>query len=202
MSHKGQTAFLTGNVLIASQSRNTKLTTILGGAGGIGRAVTRMLVSKGYVKNPPQPSSGCKHANCHPRIKVFVVDANGPGVQSVADEFNGTCATGSQLVWATQCDVCDWDSQRLAFEAAIDAFGGRIDFVLPIAGIAERRAFPNKPRSKGFEKPDLKVIEVNEIAVFYTVSLAVQHFRRMDVDRYGFRGKSELTFSIMCWPWM
>ena len=197
MSYQGLTAFLTGNVPTASHSQNIELTTVLGGASGIGRAVTGMLVSKGYVAFSPRPPPSRKHANRHPRIKVFVADANGPGVQSVADELNTTSASGSQLVWVTQCDVCDWDSQRSAFEAAINVFGGQINFVLPIAGIAERRSFPNKPRSQGFEKPDLKVIDVNEIAVIYTVSLAVQHFRRMDVDKHGFRGKSELTFWTM-----
>ena len=92
---------------------------------------------------------------------------------------------------AAEVDVADWDSQRSAFEAAIAAFNGRIDYVFPIAGIGERRSFPNRPKSTGFEKPDLSVIEVDEIGVLYTVSLAVQHFRRQGFNKYGYRGKSK-----------
>ena len=123
------------------------------------------------------------------RIKVFIADANGSGAQQIADELNKS--HGSHIVYSAQCDVSDWDSQRKAFETAIDTLGGRINYVLPIAGIGERRSFPNKPTSKGFEKPDLKVIEVDEIGVIYTLSLAVQHFRRQEKDKHGSRGKSE-----------
>ncbi|KIW83059.1 hypothetical protein Z517_02302 [Fonsecaea pedrosoi CBS 271.37] len=146
MSYKGQTAFLTG------------------GASGIGRAVTKMLVEKG--------------------IKVYVADRDLKGAQTLADELN----TGDQVVWTVQVDVADWDSQRKAWEAAEAEFK-RIDYVLPIAGIGERRMFPNRPNSTGYEKPDLSVLEVDGIGVIYTVSLAVQHFRRQQPNQYGFRGK-------------
>lgn len=77
-----------------------------------------------------------------------------------------------------------------AFEAAVSQFG-RIDLVFPVAGIAERRAFPNRgPHSEGFEKPDLAVIDVNLTAVLYTISLALQQFRRQEKNQRGFRGKS------------
>lgn len=107
----------------------------------------------------------------------------------MADEINKTYS-GGQLVWSAQCDVSDWDSQRSAFEQAVEALDGRINYVLPIAGIGERRSFPNKPESTIFEKPDLKVIEVDEIGVIYTVSLAVQHFRQTKKDRQGDGGRS------------
>lgn len=87
--------------------------------------------------------------------------------------------------------MSDWDSQREAFERALEVFGGRIDYVLPIAGIGERRSFPNRPKAKGFEKPDLKVIEVDEVGVIFTVSLAVQHFRRVERKGDGMRGRSK-----------
>ena len=120
---------------------------------------------------------------------MFIADANGSGAQKVADELNKSHK--SHVVYSAQCDVSDWDSQREAFETAIDTLGGRINYVFPIAGIGERRSFPNKPKSKGFEKPDLKVIEVDEIGVIYTLSLAVQHFRRSEKDKHGSRGKSK-----------
>ncbi|OQU96054.1 hypothetical protein CLAIMM_02190 isoform 1 [Cladophialophora immunda] len=146
MSYKGQTAFLTG------------------GASGIGRAVTKMLVEKG--------------------IKVYVADRDLKGANAVAEELN----TGEKAVWTVQIDVADWDSQRNAWEAAEAEFK-RINYVLPIAGIGERRSFPNRPNSTGYEKPDLSVLEVDCIGVIYTVSLAVQHFRRQQPNKYGFRGK-------------
>ena len=79
----------------------------------------------------------------------------------------------------------------MAFEKAIEVFDGRIDYVFPIAGIAERRSFPNRPNSTGFEKPDLSVLEVDEVGVIYTAWLGVQHFRRREKNQYGFKGKSE-----------
>ena len=88
-------------------------------------------------------------------------------------------------------NVADWDSQRAAFEKAIEVFDGRIDYVLPIAGIGERRSFPNRPNSMTFEKPDLSVIEVDEVGVIYTAWLAVQHFRRQKTNQHGWKGKSE-----------
>lgn len=57
-------------------------------------------------------------------------------------------------------------------------------------GIGERRSFPNKPKTDEFQKPDLSVIEINEIGVIYLVSLAVQHFRRLEKNKHGFKGRS------------
>ena len=118
---------------------------------------------------------------------MFVADRDAQGLQSLKDDLN----KNEQRIWTVEVDVADWDSQRVAFEAAIDAFGGQLNYVFPIAGIGERRSFPNRPNSTGFEKPDLKVIEVDEIGAIYTVSLAVQHFRRQRVTSNGFRGKGE-----------
>lgn len=126
------------------------------------------------------------------RIKVFVADANLKGAEATAEELN----KNGTLVWTAEVDVSDWDSQRKAFETAIDVFGGRIHHVFPIAGIGERRSFPNKPNSTGFEKPDLKVIEVDELGVIYTVSLAVQHFRRQELNKYGLKGSSEMPIDL------
>ena len=147
--------------------------------------MTGLLVSKGYVLNISEACSAFDE-NVH-RVKVFIADLNPSGLKSVADELN---KGGKQVVWTKDVDVSDWDSQRTAFESAIETFNGRIDYVLPIAGIGERRSFPNRPSSTGFEKPDLKVIEVDEVGVIYTVSLAVQHFRRLEKNKHGYRGKS------------
>jgi hypothetical protein len=97
---------------------------------------------------------------------------------------------GDQRIWTSEVNVADWDSQRLAFEKCLGVFNGRLDYVFPIAGIGERRSFPNRPNSSGFEKPDLSVIEVDEIGVIYTAWLGVQHFRRQKKNPYGWKGKS------------
>ncbi|KAK5331689.1 hypothetical protein LTR93_000694 [Exophiala xenobiotica] len=95
----------------------------------------------------------------------------------------------SQVVWTAEVDVTDWDQQVSAFEKAVNTLG-RIDYVYPIAGLSERRSFPNRGKDyKGFEKPDLSVIDVNLTAVLYTVSLALQQFRRQALNKFGFRGK-------------
>lgn len=80
-----------------------------------------------------------------------------------------------------------------AFEAALEQFH-RIDLVFPIAGVSERRVFPNYgPSSQGFQKPDLGVIDVNLKAVMYTLGLALQQFRRQEPNKDGFRGKGLST---------
>lgn len=73
-----------------------------------------------------------------------------------------------------------------AFQAALTAFDGRIDFVAPIAGIGEKKWLPTFEQmgqvgSDGaFTKPDLSVIDVDLTGVLYTVALAVQQFRRQE----------------------
>ncbi|EXJ92464.1 hypothetical protein A1O3_01015 [Capronia epimyces CBS 606.96] len=145
---------------------------VTGGASGIGRALTVALVTEG--------------------AQVFIVDRDIEGARALAAELNTT----RQAVWTAQVDVTDWDQQVAAFEAAVKQFG-RIDYVYPIAGLSERRAFPNRGKnSQGFEKPDLLTLDVNLTAVLYTVSLALQQFRRQDLNRFGFRGKIGCVSSI------
>ena len=128
-------------------------------------------------------------------MKVFVADRDVQSLRSLESELNKD--PNDPSVFTAECDVADWESQKRAFETAIDTFpSGRIDYVFPIAGIGERRSFPNRPTSKEFEKPDLSVVEVDEIGVIYTVSLAVQHFRRLEVKGDGFRGKSEYPMRV------
>ena len=127
-----------------------------------------------------------------PRAQVFIVDRDIRGANAFAAELNTT----RQVVWTAQVDVTNWDQQASAFQTAIDQFG-RIDYVFPVAGIPERRAFPNRGKNhKGFEKADLTVIDVNLTAVVHTVSLALQQFRRQEVNKFGFRGKSTFDHSI------
>jgi NAD(P)-dependent dehydrogenase (short-subunit alcohol dehydrogenase family) len=122
-------------------------------------------------------------------MKVFVVDSDVQGLRSLTRQLNTD--PQNPCIWTAEVDVAEWESQLRAFETALGLLSGRIDYVFPIAGIGERRSFPNKPHSKEFEKPDISVIEVDEIGVIYTVSLAVQHFRRLEKNKHGVKGRSE-----------
>jgi len=102
----------------------------------------------------------------------------------------------SQSAWAGSIDVSDWDSQRSAFEAALELFDGTINWVFPIAGIGERPWLPRSPQSMGFQKPCLRVIDIDQNGVLYTAALAIQHFRWKRETDLDFRGKSELKSVI------
>lgn len=66
--------------------------------------------------------------------------------------------------------------------------------LIELSGIGERKAIKNDPKAKGFQKPDLAVIDVDLTGVLYTAFLAVQQMRRQEKDQDGFRGKSELLY--------
>lgn len=135
---------------------------ITGGAGGLGKAVAEKLVARG--------------------IKVFIADRDILGAQDTAKELGAETAA---------VDVADWDSQKTAFKQAVEKFG-RIDYVLPIAGVGENRWTPTAAEtlsSDEFGKPNLAVIDINVSGMLYTVSLAVQQFRRQSLNAHGFRGK-------------
>jgi NAD(P)-dependent dehydrogenase (short-subunit alcohol dehydrogenase family) len=106
-----------------------------------------------------------------------------------------------EVAWAVQVDVTDWDSQRAGFEAAVKTLG-RIDYVYPIAGIAETVWLPNRTKATTFEKPDLSVLDVDATGVFFTIALATQQFRNQEPGKFGFRGKSKLHCSLAFWTWL
>ncbi|CAG9996232.1 unnamed protein product [Clonostachys byssicola] len=143
---------------------------ITGGASGIGRFLAERLVSKG--------------------MKVVVSDRNFEGAEEVAKDLN----KNGQVAWAAQVDVADWDSQKQAFETAVEKLG-RIHYVFPVAGITERLWIPNEPSGDGFVKPDLSVFDINGTGALYTSALATQHFRAQQPNKYGFRGKSKTGIS-------
>lgn len=135
---------------------------ITGGASGIGKALSIRLASTG--------------------IKVFIADRDAVNAAATAKEINGAYGVA---------DVTSWESQAAAFQQALDLFG-RVDYVLAIAGVGENQWMPANNETTGFEKPHLSVIDINLTGVLYTVSLAVQHFRRQPVNEHGSRGKSEI----------
>ncbi|KAF2404946.1 glucose 1-dehydrogenase [Trichodelitschia bisporula] len=149
---------------------------ITGGASGIGLAVATMLVEKG--------------------ARVFLADFNLAGATKAAEEL--TASSGrAEAAAAAHVNVAEWDSQVKAFTEALKWFGGRVDYVLPIAGIGERVWLRNvKDGGEGFEKPNLEVLDVDLNGVLYTTALGIQQFRRQPVGSNGFKGKIVTVASI------
>ncbi|KAH8595060.1 glucose 1-dehydrogenase [Bisporella sp. PMI_857] len=151
---------------------------LTGGANGIGRAVAEML-----VKN---------------NVKVFIADREIGRAEDLVAELNQS----SNVASCAFVDVADWDSQAKAFSQAVAEFG-RIDYVYPIAGVGERRWILPNGEANGFQKPDLACIDIDLTGFLYTISLAVQQFRRQEVGPHGFRGKIVAvgsTSGLYCCP--
>ncbi|KAK5694390.1 hypothetical protein LTR17_024840 [Elasticomyces elasticus] len=149
---------------------------ITGGASGIGSAAAALLVHKGY--------------------RVYSADANFTGAKAQADKLNNPSPETEPAAWAGEVDVSDWNSQRAAFEDALNRLGP-IDLVLPIAGIGERKWLDRPSKAEGFVKPDLAVQSIDETGVVYTVALAVQHFHWAKEDDPCFEGRI-LTVASVC----
>ena len=122
----------------------------------------------------------------HRSAKVFIADRDIQTATAFTDSLN----KDGLVACCEAVDVVDWNQQAKVFGRAVAKFG-RIDYVYPIAGVTEKKWLPNDPHSStGFEKPDLTTLDVNLNGVMYTVSLALQQFRRQEV-KDGFRGKSQ-----------
>jgi NAD(P)-dependent dehydrogenase (short-subunit alcohol dehydrogenase family) len=162
-----------------------------GGASGIARALTTSLLSQGW--------------------HVFISDRDASLAKHFAEEHAAN--TGTQTLHYAACDTASWDSQLAAFQAALQALGGRIDFVAPIAGIGEKKWLPtfedistsSSGPSAEFVRPNLSVIDVDLTGVLYTIALAIQQFRRQDPVSWSFttttlqkqyRGKIALVASV------
>jgi len=124
-------------------------------------------------------------------IKVFITDRDLEGAQKLVDELN----KDGSVAKCAHVDAANWDSQAKAFGKAVADFG-RIDYVYPIAGVGERVSIANKPSSTGFEMPDLTVLDVDLTGVLYTISLAIQQFRRQDPGKNGLRGQIGCVASV------
>lgn len=157
-----------------------------GGASGIGRALTTLLLSQGW--------------------NVCISDRNIALAKQFVASYNASF--GSTTFHYTECDTSSWDSQVTAFQTALEVLGGRIDFVAPIAGIGEKKWLPTfEEMGKAgsgdtFVKPDLSVIDVDLTGVLYTIALAVQQLRRQEPGPWSenekdqHRGKIGLVASV------
>ncbi|KAF2112760.1 hypothetical protein BDV96DRAFT_156951 [Lophiotrema nucula] len=82
-----------------------------------------------------------------------------------------------------RCNVTNFESQWTAFKSAIEFGGGRLDIVVPAAGIiAEQNLFDaaaNHPVSLDAPPPPpgLSGLDVNLIGVYYSSYLALHYFR-------------------------
>lgn len=158
----------------------------IGGASGIARALTSLLLSQGW--------------------NVCISDLNNAAAKEFANEQNSKA--GSTTLHYTECNTASWDSQVSAFQTALNVLGGRIDFVAPIAGIGEKSWLPTFEQLSrvgpdgDFTKPDLSVIDVDLTGVLYTIALAVQQFHRQEPTSWSetssdqHRGKIGLVASV------
>ncbi|KAK7433307.1 hypothetical protein QQZ08_000246 [Neonectria magnoliae] len=77
------------------------------------------------------------------------------------------------------------------FKEAVSQFN-RIDYVYPIAGIGENSRIPplslDQPPDD-FAKSNLSIIKINVTGWLYSITLALQQFRRQDLGKHGYRVK-------------
>ncbi|KAF8487494.1 NAD(P)-binding protein [Russula ochroleuca] len=134
-----------------------KVVVLTGGANGIGKEVALAFSERG--------------------AKVVIGDLDVAGAEAVVS----TITTDGGKAAAIKCNVTSWDDQLSLFEFAFEKYGA-VDIVIPNAGITENargqclgdlKVVDGKPVA-----PKLATLEVNLIAVFYTVHLGMHYIKR------------------------
>jgi NAD(P)-dependent dehydrogenase (short-subunit alcohol dehydrogenase family) len=125
-----------------------------GGASGIGLAIVKFFASQ--------------HST------VAVLDIN---EASGADLVNSLAADFPKAsISYKKCDISSWDDQKSAFEQ-IYKENGRIDVVIPNAGITEKGSFI--PKNDGEpQKPNLTTLDVNLVGTLYSEFPAFNLFQK------------------------
>lgn len=135
-----------------------KVAIVTGGAGGIGTPMSKSLINQGY--------------------HVVIADINAEAGQKAQE----TLGTSSLFV---QCDLTDWDSHANMFKKAFD-WHGRVDICVANAGITEKEAFYEQPDiDQQPSKPNLKVIDLDLIAVIYGLKLFRYYWRKSSNSGVG-----------------
>lgn len=136
---------------------------VTGGASGIGLAITKLLLTKGY--------------------NVMIADRNEAlGEQEVkALQAGGSHQHQGRVVFF-KCDVSSWESQVQLFESA-KAKWGAIDTVFANAGFGEQTPSLNSMPDE-LTRPDTSVIDVCFRGTLYSIYLAI-HYLRQNNGRGG-----------------
>lgn len=142
---------------------------VTGAASGIGLAVTKHLLSRGF--------------------RVAMADVNSNEGQRLATEL------GSQTIFV-QADVSSYEAQAKLFATAFSWGGERLDFFAANAGIDDRQSLYQTDEeldSNGIPKPlNLKCLQVDLEAVIQGIWL-FKHFARKNKTTRG--GKVVITSS-------
>lgn len=133
-----------------------KVAVITGAASGIGLALTRDLVSKGW--------------------NVAIGDTNLQRGEELSAEL------GSAVCFQ-RTDVSSWEQLAVLFKKDWMTWG-RIDFHAANAGIDDKESLHGSASLSDDDepsKPDLTVVKVDLLSVFYGVRLATHYFRKNEV---------------------
>lgn len=122
-----------------------KTALVTGAASGFGRAIAQRFAEEG--------------------AKVAIVDLNGDGAKTVAEEIG-------EAAIAVTCDVAKAEDVRGAVEASCQAFGG-LDIVVNNAGWSHK----NQPLLEVDEETFRRVYDVNVLSIFHMTRAVVPHFR-------------------------
>jgi len=136
---------------MSDSSSESRVAIITGAASGIGLALARDLLAKGW--------------------RVALLDVSPTGASTTAE-------LGASVMYY-HCDVSSWESQAAAFAATFEKWG-RIDFTALNAGIDDKDDFfgPTGDENGQPVKPGLKTVAVDLIGVFYGIRLSMHYFRK------------------------
>jgi 5'-hydroxyaverantin dehydrogenase len=161
-----------------TSSLKDKSVLITGGASGIGLACAEAFTSHGAL--------------------VTIADLQQEAGDAAAKQLSSKGK--AQFV---QCNVTDYQSQFAAFKSAIEFGGGRLDVVVPCAGIIAQRNLVEMAASTEPSldapppEPGFSTVDVNLKGVYYTSFLALHYFRLPGpVDEKPFKKAIVLVASL------
>ncbi|TFK53547.1 NAD(P)-binding protein [Heliocybe sulcata] len=141
-------------LLAFSSTARDQVVLITGGAKGIGREAAVLFAKHG--------------------AKVVIGDIDPNAGHDVVDTIT---RDGGAAIYQ-RCNVLEWDDLVSLFEKAIETYG-RVNSVLPIAGIATEKPFPNIEVVNGRPvKPQLTTLDINLRAVMHTTHIAFHYFKK------------------------